>query len=37
VLLGDGPIRPETCGELECYNIVILIKICAFIGLNCNK
>jgi len=42
VLLDDGTIRPtirpETCRELEFYNIiVILIKMCAFVGFNCNK
>jgi hypothetical protein len=38
VLLDYGTIRPETCRELEfCNIIVILIKMCAFTGLNCNK
>jgi hypothetical protein len=38
VLLDDGTIRAETCRELEfCNIIVILTKMCAFTGLNCNK
>jgi len=30
-----GPIRPETCRELEFYIMVILIKLYAFVYLNC--
>ena len=31
----DGPVRPETW-KLVCCNIMTLIKVCAFVGSNCN-